>query len=57
MRGGMTASAMKTPWRKWRAARKSKRWPIIWTLEQSKLFSWERCAAETMQTYEKALAM
>jgi glycosyltransferase involved in cell wall biosynthesis len=26
-------------------------------LERSKLFSWERCAAETMQAYEKALAM
>ena len=26
-------------------------------LERSKLFSWERCAAGTMQAYEKALAM
>ena len=26
-------------------------------LERSKLFSWERCAVETMQAYEKALAM
>ena len=26
-------------------------------LERSKLFSWDRCAAETMQAYEKALAM
>jgi glycosyltransferase involved in cell wall biosynthesis len=26
-------------------------------LERSKLFSWERCAAETMQAYEKALEM
>ena len=26
-------------------------------LERSKLFSWERCAAETMQAYEKARAV
>ena len=29
MRGDMTASSRKTPWRSLRAARKSKKWPVI----------------------------
>jgi hypothetical protein len=30
MRGATTASSRKTPWRWWRTAAKSKRWPGIW---------------------------